>query len=48
MNGFPVTGIILVDQVKSRDWRASRVQVLGRAPNEAISDCLAKIATFLA
>lgn len=45
--GFPVTGVVLVDQVKSMDWSARRVQILGRAPKEVIDDCLAKIATFL-
>ncbi|WP_407272650.1 type II toxin-antitoxin system PemK/MazF family toxin [Radiobacillus sp. PE A8.2] len=46
-NGSPVTGVILVDQLKSMDWRARRIRVLGRAPDEIIDDCLAKIATFL-
>lgn len=46
-DGFPVTGVILVDQVKSMDWRARRVQILGQTSKEIIDDCLAKIATFL-
>lgn len=46
-DGFPVTGVILVDQVKSLDWGVRKVQVQGRASNEIVADCLAKIATFL-
>lgn len=46
-NGFPVTGVILVDQVKSLDWRVRRIEILGQAPTDVTNDCLAKIATFL-
>jgi len=46
-NGDPVTGVILVDQVKSLDWKARKVRVLEQAPEEIVDDCLAKIATFL-
>lgn len=47
LNGYPVTGVILVDQVKSMDWKERNVLVLGTAPEEIVEDCLAKIATFL-
>jgi mRNA interferase MazF len=29
--GLPVTGVVLTDQVKSLDWRARRVELVGRA-----------------
>lgn len=46
-DGFPVTGVVLVDQIKSLDWRARNLKVLGQANDEIIEDCLAKVATFL-
>lgn len=55
-NGFPVTGVILTDQVKSLDWTVRNLKVLKKyAPNDAqikvidaiIDECLAKIGTYL-
>lgn len=55
-SGFPITGVILTDQVKSLDWTARNLKVLKKyAPNDAqikvideiIDECLAKIATYL-
>lgn len=40
-------GVILTDQVKNLDWRARRIDVVGRAPDEVINECLDKIRTFL-
>lgn len=45
--GSAVEGVILADQVKSLDWRSRRLQIVGRAPNEIVSDCLDLIRTFL-
>ncbi len=54
--GFPITGVILTDQVKSLDWTASNLKVLKKYNSkdaqideldEIIDDCLAKIATYL-
>jgi mRNA interferase MazF len=52
-NGFPITGVILADQVKSLDWTARNLKVLKKYDpssaqiNEIIDECLAKIATYL-
>ncbi len=55
-SGFPITGVILTDQVKSLDWTAHNLKVLKKYdPNDAqikvidaiIDECLAKIATYL-
>jgi mRNA interferase MazF len=40
-------GVILTDQVKNLDWRARRIDVVGRAPEEVVNECLDKIRTFL-
>ncbi len=54
--GFPITGVILTDQVKSLDWTARNLKVLKKYdPNDAqievidaiIDECLAKIGTYL-
>ncbi|WLR42042.1 type II toxin-antitoxin system PemK/MazF family toxin [Bacillus carboniphilus] len=51
--GFPITGVILTDQIKSLDWRVRNLKVLKKfnPENEIIVDiideCLAKIATYL-
>ena len=54
--GFPITGVVLTDQVKSLDWSARSLKVLKKYdPEDAqieeidqiIEDCLAKIETYL-
>lgn len=55
-NGFPITGVVLTDQVKSLDWTVRNPKVLKKYnPEDAqieeidaiIDECLAKIATYL-
>lgn len=55
-NGFPITGVILTDQIKSLDWTVRDLKVLKKYnPEDAqieiidaiIDECLAKIATYL-
>lgn len=55
-DGFPITGVILTDQVKSLDWTARNLKVLKKYnPSDAqieeidemIEECLAKIGTYL-
>ena len=52
-DGYPITGVILTDQVKSLDWAARNVKVLKEHDqkdakiNEIINECLAKIVTYL-
>ena len=54
--GFPVTGVILTDQVKTLDWKARKLKILKKYDtgdkqhkiiDEIIEDCLAKIGTYL-
>jgi mRNA interferase MazF len=55
-NGFPITGVILTDQIKSLDWTARNLKVLRKYnPKDTqievieaiIDECLAKIGTYL-
>jgi mRNA interferase MazF len=55
-SGFPITGVILADQVKSLDWTVRNLKILKKYDlNDAqiktidsiIDECLAKIATYL-
>lgn len=40
-------GVILTDQVKNLDWKARKVEIKGQVPEEVVTDCLARIHTFL-
>lgn len=42
-----LTGVILTDEIKNLDWRAIRIDIVGKAPNEVVNECLDKIHTFL-
>lgn len=52
-DGYPITGVVLADQVKSLDWRARSLKVLKHHDGkdeqltEILEDCLAKIKTYL-
>ena len=35
--GLPVTGVILVDQIKCLDWRTRKVEFVGSAPQEVLA-----------
>ena len=45
--GLNVRGVVLSDQVKSLDWRASHAEPIGRLPSEVIAEILAKLLTLL-
>ena len=45
--GFPVTGVILADQIKSLDWRSRRAEVVARLPDAVITEALGKLGTLL-
>ena len=45
--GLVFDGVILTDQIKNLDWRARRIDIVGKAPNEVVDECLDKIHTFL-
>ncbi|XID91591.1 type II toxin-antitoxin system PemK/MazF family toxin [Paenibacillaceae bacterium WGS1546] len=46
-DGLVFNGVILTDQIKNLDWRARRIDIVGKAPNEVVTECLDKIHTFL-
>ncbi|MBF8417901.1 type II toxin-antitoxin system PemK/MazF family toxin [Heyndrickxia coagulans] len=55
-DGFPITGVVLTDQIKSLDWQARNLKVLKpyhskdaqvEEIEEIIDECLAKISTYL-
>lgn len=55
-NGFPISGVILTDQIKSLDWTVRNLKILKKYdPEDAqvevidtiIDECLAKIGTYL-
>ncbi len=46
-DGLVFNGVILTDQIKNLDWRARRMDVAGKAPNDVVNECLDKIRTFL-
>jgi len=45
--GLGVTGVILVDQLKSLDWRRRNATVIARLPNETVVEVLRKIGLLL-
>jgi mRNA interferase MazF len=45
--GLAVSGVILVDQVKSIDWRARRADFSCSVPPETLDDVALKLATLL-
>jgi len=44
----PVTGVILVDQLRSLDWRARRARPVGRVPASVIDEVLGRLASLVA
>jgi len=41
VEGLPVTGFVMVDQVKSIDFRARRAKRIGKAPDALLNEVLA-------
>ncbi len=46
-DGALVEGVVLVDQVKSLDWRARRAEYAGQAPDEVIDEARALLARIV-
>ena len=46
--GFPVSGVMLADQVKSLDWRARQAEKIGALPPEKTGEVLQKLGVLLA
>ena len=42
-----VKGVVLSDQVKSLDWRASQAEYVGRIPEAQVLEVLAKVCALL-
>jgi mRNA interferase MazF len=45
--GLPVAGAVLVDQLRSLDWRARGARLAVRVPPSVVQDVLAKLAPLL-
>lgn len=45
--GLPISGAVLVDQVKSIDRRSRRIEPAGKAPTRVVEEVLAKILPLL-
>jgi mRNA interferase MazF len=46
-DGLVFNGVILTDQIKNLDWRARRIDIVGKVAGEVVNECLDKIHTFL-
>ncbi|MDE2474731.1 MAG: type II toxin-antitoxin system PemK/MazF family toxin [Alphaproteobacteria bacterium] len=46
-NGLPISGVVLVDQIRSVDRRARFMQVAGDAPAEVLAEIDARLAPLL-
>jgi len=46
-DALPVSGVILVDQVKSLDWQARRAEFICTLPPATVSEILQKISVLL-
>jgi mRNA interferase MazF len=44
--GFPVSGAVLSDHVKSRDWRSRNVELIGPLPPSVLTKVLDKLRTL--
>ena len=45
--GGDVSGVVLVDQLRSLDWRARKAEPAGKAPAAVMSEVLAKLRPLL-
>lgn len=45
--GLPVSGVVLVDHVRSIDREVRRMEVIGQAPNDVLDDIDARLAPLL-
>ena len=46
--GFPVSGVVLCDHVKSLDWNARRAEFICKSPPDIIQEVLARLKALLA
>lgn len=51
--GYPITGVVLTDQLKTLDWKARNLKILKKYNrgdeqiDEIVEECLAKVKTYL-
>jgi mRNA interferase MazF len=45
--GFPISGVILSDQLRSLDWKSRNASLIARVPRDLTDDVLAKLQTLL-
>jgi mRNA interferase MazF len=45
--GLPVSGVILADQLRSLDWNARTVELIGSLPDDLIQEALARSRSLL-
>jgi mRNA interferase MazF len=45
--GFPISGVVLADQIKSLDWRARQADFICSLPTETTENVIAKIIPLL-
>jgi mRNA interferase MazF len=45
--GLPVTGVVGADQVKSLDWRARKVALIGAVPEKVVAEVVRRLQTLL-
>lgn len=45
--GLPISGVVLVDQVRSIDREARRLEILGQAPESVLDEINARLAALL-
>jgi len=45
--GYPVTGVVLADHVKSLDWHARNAQLICRLPIDTLEEVLAQVDALL-
>jgi len=47
-SGLPVSGAILLDQVKSLDWRSRKAELFCELPSSVVNEVLQKLKTLIA
>jgi mRNA interferase MazF len=45
--GLPCSGVVLVDQIKSLDWRARKANFITRLSVEAVNEVIGKLRTLI-
>jgi mRNA interferase MazF len=46
-SGLPISGVVLVDHIKSVDREARHMEVIGNAPSEVLDEIDARLAPLL-